>query len=101
MRKTIFALGSLRRIQIKQRDAVVERALKSKRDQRLLLCCFVKLVENSCDARRQRFVLQTVQGFRTHGLIQRGFSNLKLYVMKRKRSRLLNEVADEFRAERV
>lgn len=85
----------------KQRAKLVERALLGKREDHLIEKCFKALLSNYHETIRQRYILRTVIEFRNHGLVHRGFNNMKLHSMKRRKSRLLNVVAYEFRAERV
>ena len=68
---------------------------------RLKQQCFLALVDNILRQRKKRLVTGTVVDFRKHTLAERTFRYWKVFVMQRRKSKLMKQVADEYYEERL
>jgi hypothetical protein len=72
------------------------RQLNQKRKERLVRVCYLKLLENVVACRNHRLVRETVRQFRGHKLCDKVMRVLKRRWLKRKRDKLMWQVAEDF-----
>jgi hypothetical protein len=85
----------------KERCSLIERALEQRRKHSIMRTGFNKLLDNILVSKRKRIILGTVVDFRRHFLTEKVFRLWKLFRAQKLRKRLMMQVADEFRNERI
>lgn len=101
-RRTLMAFAKAKKMRRrKERCSLIERALEQRRRLAVLRAGFNKLIDNILVSKRKRIILGTVEDFRRHFLTEKVFRLWKLYRAQKRRERLMMQVADEFRNERI
>ncbi len=83
-----------------RRSDIILRQLGQKRRERLIRLCYLTLLENVVAHRNRRLVDETVRQFRGHKLCDKVMRVLKRRWLKRKRDRLMLQVAEDFNHQR-
>lgn len=101
-RKALAAFAAVRHQNWrKTRRHLIERALGQRRRSVVLRKGLNGLIDNILISKRKRMVLATVLDFRRHGLFEKVMRAWKLFKAVQRRKSLMNQVADEFRYERI
>ena len=72
------------------------RQLKEKRRERLMRVAYLRLIENAMVVKKQRMIEEAAWQFRRERLSDKVMRILKRRWLKRKRDRLMMQVADDF-----
>jgi len=68
---------------------------------RLLRKCFLALMDRTIQTKKNNIIDNTVAAFRCHQLCKKTFKCLKISFLNKKKDRILNKVAGDFRQDRI